>query len=105
LREQEMLTTLIDLGRQVAAVLDVDELVAQIPNLSARLIQFDAFAVYLLDERRGDLRIAYSIGYPDEQQARRLTPDQGLVGAALTTHLTLLLTEVRADPRYDARVP
>ena len=64
-REQEMLTTLIDLGRQVAAVLDFEELVAQIPKLIARLIQFDAFAVYLLDERRAELRVAYSVGYPD----------------------------------------
>jgi sigma-B regulation protein RsbU (phosphoserine phosphatase) len=105
LREQEMLTTLIDLGRQVAAVLDVDELVSQIPKLIARLIQFDAFAVYLLDERRGDLRIAYSIGYPDEQQARRLTPDQGLVGAAFTSHMPLLVNDVAADPRYVGVVP
>jgi len=105
LREQEMLTTLIDLGRQVAAVLDVDELVSQIPKLIARLIQFDAFAVYLLDERRGDLRIAYSIGYPDEQQALRLKTDQGLVGAAFTSHMPLLVNDVAADPRYVVIVP
>ena len=46
-----MLTTLFDLGRQVTAVLDFEELLAQIPKLIARLIEFDAFAVYLLDER------------------------------------------------------
>ena len=105
LREQEMLTTLIDLGRQVAAVLDVDELVAQIPKLISRLIQFDAFAVYLLDDRRGDLHIAYSVGYPDQQQPRRLTPDQGLVGAAFTSHMPLLVNDVAADPRYVGVVP
>ena len=51
-----MLTTLFDLGRQVTAVLDFEELLSQIPKLIARLIEFDAFAVYLLDERRGELR-------------------------------------------------
>jgi len=61
-REQEMLTTLFDLGRQVTAVLDLEELLAQIPKLIGRLIEFDAFAVYLLDERRGELRVAYSVG-------------------------------------------
>ena len=59
-----MLTTLFDLGRQVTAVLDLDELLAQIPKLIARLIEFDAFSVYLLDERRGEMRGAYSVGYP-----------------------------------------
>src|SRR3977135_63915 len=62
-REQEMLTTLFDLGRQVTAVLDLDDLRAQIPQLIARLIEFDALAVYLLDERRGEMRVAYSLGY------------------------------------------
>ena len=62
--EQELLTTLFDLGRQVTAVLDLDELLQQIPQLIGRLISFDAFAVYLLDERRGELRVAYSVGYP-----------------------------------------
>jgi sigma-B regulation protein RsbU (phosphoserine phosphatase) len=105
LREQEMLTTLIDLGRQVSAVLDVDELLSQIPKLIARLIEFDAFAVYLLDARRGDLRVAYSVGYPDELEPRRLRPDQGLVGAAVSSQMPLLVNDVAADPRYVAVVP
>src|SRR4029077_19097565 len=64
-REQETLTTLFDLGRQVTAVLDLDDLLARIPELIGRLIAFDAFAVYLLEERRGELRVAYSRGYPE----------------------------------------
>jgi len=105
LREQEMLTTLIDLGRQVSAVLDVDELLSQIPKLIARLIQFDAFAVYLLDERHGDLHVAYPVGYPEGQEIRRLKPDQGLVGAAFTSLMPLLVNDVASDPRYVSVVP
>ena len=82
-REQETLTTLFDLGRQVTAVLDLDGLLAQIPTLIGRLIEFDAFAVYLLDERRGELRVAYSVGYPEHAGPIRVTLDQGLVGAAV----------------------
>jgi hypothetical protein len=51
--EHELLTTLFDLGRQVTSVLDLDDLLHQIPRLIGRLISFEAFAVYLLDERRG----------------------------------------------------
>jgi sigma-B regulation protein RsbU (phosphoserine phosphatase) len=100
LREQEMLTTLIDLGRQVASVLDVEELLAQIPTLIARLIEFDAFAVYLLDDRRGELRVAYSVGYPDGIEPVRITLGQGLVGAAVTSQMPLLVNDVATDPRY-----
>ena len=104
-REQEMLTTLIDLGRQVAAVLDFEELVAQIPKLIARLIQFDAFAVYLLDERRAELRVAYSVGYPQDGDPMRLKQGAGLVGAAVSAQTPLLVNDVETDPRYVAIVP
>jgi len=105
LREQETLTTLIDLGRQVAGVLDVTELLSQIPHLIGRLIEFDAFAVYLLDERRGDLRVAYSVGYPERAEPTRLKPGQGLVSAAVASQMPLLVNDVAGDPRYVTVVP
>ena len=104
-REQETLTTLIDLGRQVAAVLDFEDLVAQIPKLIARLIQFDAFAVYLLDERRNDLRVAYSVGYPEGAEPTRLKQGEGLVSAAVASQMPLLVNDVSGDARYVPVVP
>ena len=55
--EHEIVKTLFDLGRQVTAVLDLDDLLTKIPVLIGRLISFEAFAVYLLDERRGELKV------------------------------------------------
>ena len=78
--EQELVTTLFDLGRQVTGVLDFDDLLHQIPRLIGRLISFEAFAVYLLDERRGELRVAYAVGYPPAEQPIRLRPGMGPVG-------------------------
>ena len=60
--ERDILLTMFDLGRQVTSVLDVDELLQKTPELIRRLIPFDAFAVYLLDEKRAELSIAYEIG-------------------------------------------
>jgi sigma-B regulation protein RsbU (phosphoserine phosphatase) len=104
-REQEMLTTLFDLGRQVTGVLDLEQLLAHIPELIRRLIQFEAFAVYLFDERRGDIRVAYSVGYPERMAPVRLTANQGLVGAAIASEAPLLVNDVSADPRYLGVVP
>ena len=67
--DSELVSTLFDLGRQLTSVLDVDDLLQQIPRLLSRLIAFDAFAVYLQDERRGELRAAYSVGYPHTDNA------------------------------------
>ena len=103
--EHELVTTLFDLGRQVASVLDPDELLQQIPRLIRRVISFEAFAVYLLDERRGELRAAYSVGYPDRGTPVRLTLGTGLVGAAVATGEALLVNDLSADPRYIEFVP
>ena len=103
--DHELVTTLFDLGRQVAAVLDFDDLLHQIPRLIRRLIPFEALAVYLLDEKRGELRIAYSVGYPDESQSIKLREGQGLVGAAVQSEQPLLVNDLPADPRYIDLVP
>jgi phosphoserine phosphatase RsbU/P len=100
-----MLTTLFDLGRQVTAVLDFEELLAQIPKLIARLIEFDAFAVYLLDERKDELLTAYAVGYPDHVAPLPLKRGRGLVWAAVTSQMPLLVNDVAADTRYVSIVP
>jgi phosphoserine phosphatase RsbU/P len=100
-----MLTTLFDLGRQVTAVLDFEELLAQIPKLIARLIEYDAFAVYLIDPRRGELITAYAVGYPDHVAPLPLKLGRGLVGAAVESQMPLLVNDVAGDPRYVTIVP
>jgi phosphoserine phosphatase RsbU/P len=103
--EHELVTTLFDLGRQVTSVLDFDALLERIPRLIKRLISFEAFAVYLLDERRGELQAAYSVGYPESGTHARLKLGRGLVGAAVTGGEPLLVNDLSADPRYIEFVP
>src|SRR5215510_15031312 len=99
--DTELLSTLFDLGREVTSVLDLDELLAKIPQLIARLTRFSAFSVYLLDEKRQVLRIAYAVGYPGEIVAsRRLPLGQGVVGAAIEEGRPILVNDVRKEPRY-----
>jgi phosphoserine phosphatase RsbU/P len=102
--EHDVIRTLFDLGRQVTAVLDLDELLPQIPRLIGRLISFEAFAIYLLDERRGELRSAWTVGYPGSDPVR-LRLDTGLVGVAVRTEQPLLVNDLPSDPRYVEFVP
>ena len=104
--DQELLTTLFDLGRQVTSVLDLDELLQKIPQLIARLLDYHAFAVYLLDEKRGDLTMAYSVGYPQElTRSLRFKVSEGLVGAAVAGGQPVLVNDVEVDARYIEVVP
>jgi sigma-B regulation protein RsbU (phosphoserine phosphatase) len=99
--ESELLSTLFDLGREVTAVLDLEELLAKIPQLIARLTRFSAFSVYLLDEKKQELRIAYAVGYPDAALPNmRLRVGQGVVGAAVEEGRPILVNDIRQEPRY-----
>jgi len=99
--ESELLSTLFDLGREVTAVLDLEELLQKIPQLIARLTRFSAFSVYLLDEKRQELRIAYAVGYPDAALPNmRLRVGQGVVGAAVEEGRPILVNDIRQEPRY-----
>ncbi len=99
--DQELVATLFDLGREVSAVLDVDELLRRIPGLIARLTSFTVFSVYMLDEPRQELKIAYAEGYPlDLVLNFRLKVGQGIVGAAVAEQRPILVNDVHDDPRY-----
>ena len=97
---------MFELGREVTAVLDLDELLHRIPRLIARLTSFTVFSVYLLDERRQDLKIAYAEGYPEEiVRTFRLKLGEGIVGTAVAEQRPILVNDVHADSRYLGVVP
>lgn len=104
LNERDILLTLFDLGRQVASVVDFDELLPRIPELIGRLITFDAFALYLLDEKRDVLTIGYSMGYPDTTGFTLRTTD-GVVGRAVAGRQAIVVNDVTLDPDFINVVP
>ena len=103
---REIVTTLFELGREITSVLDLDELLQKVPQLISRLSKFQAFAVYLLDEKGEQLSIAYSVGYPEERaRTLRLKVGEGLVGTAVADGQSMVVNDVHADPRYVEAVP
>jgi sigma-B regulation protein RsbU (phosphoserine phosphatase) len=99
--DTELLSTLFELGREVTSVLDLDDLLHKIPLLIARLTRFSAFSVYLLDESRQELRVAYAVGYPEDvAKTLRLKVGQGVVGAAVEEGRPILVNDISKEPRF-----
>ena len=97
--DNELLATLFELSREVTSVLHLHELLEKIPQLIARVTPFTVFAVYLVDERQGDLRIAYAVGYPEEVvRTFRLRVGQGVVGTAVAEQRPIRVGDVTTDP-------
>jgi len=104
--DAELLAILAELGREVSSVLDLAALLERIPQLISRLTKFTVFSVYLLDEQREELSIAYAVGYADEIVRHfTLQVGQGIVGTAIAEQRPILLNDVDSDPRYLAVVP
>ena len=99
--DTDLLSTLFELGREVTSVLDLADLLEKIPQLIAQITRFSAFAVYLLDESRQELHIAYAVGYPDELvRTLRLKVGQGVVGAAVEQGRPILVNDIGKEPRF-----
>src|SRR5258706_4712402 len=99
--DTELLSTLFELGREVMSVLDLADLLEKIPQLIARLTRFSAFSVYLLDEQRQELHIAYAVGYPQEVvRTLRLRVGEGVVGAAVEQGRPILVNDISKEPRF-----
>jgi sigma-B regulation protein RsbU (phosphoserine phosphatase) len=99
--DADLLATLVELGREVTSVLDFDALLERIPQLISRLTSFTVFSVYLLDDERAELRIAYAVGYPEDVVRNfRLKVGEGVVGTAVAEQRAILVGDVSAEPRW-----
>jgi sigma-B regulation protein RsbU (phosphoserine phosphatase) len=104
--DTELLTILAELAREVSSVLDLDALLEKIPQLISRLTSFTVFSVYLLDETREELSIAYAVGYPEDVVKNfRLKVGEGNVGRAVAEQRPLLIDDVSTDSGYVSVVP
>jgi sigma-B regulation protein RsbU (phosphoserine phosphatase) len=103
--ERDILLTLFDLGRKVASVIDLDELLQRIPALVQRLVPFDAFGVYFVNQKRGLLKLAYSVGYPASATGFEMSVTAGVLGRVIAAQQPLVSGDVAAEPAYVSIVP
>ncbi len=103
--ERDILLTLFDLGRKVASVINLDELLPRIPDLVHRLIPFDAFGVYFVNPRRALLELAYGVGYPDTAAGFEMSAESGVLGRVIVTQQPLVSGDVTTEADYVSIVP
>jgi phosphoserine phosphatase RsbU/P len=100
-QDAEAFETLAEIGREVAAVLDLDELLERIAQLAARLVDYRTFGILLLNEATGELEAKVGVQYGrkvDDLPTVKL--GEGLVGYAALHREPVLAPDVSKDPRY-----
>jgi phosphoserine phosphatase RsbU/P len=98
----EVLATLTEIGEEVNASLDLDEVLARTAALIKRHIDYEIFGVLMFEGGDGSyLKHRFSIGYPRELAATlRIPVGQGITGTAAATGHPVRVSDVSKDPRY-----
>jgi len=97
----EVLTTLSEIGEEVNASLDLDEVLSHTAVLIKRHIDYEFFGVLLLDETGSYLTHRFAIGYPPGlAENLRVPVGQGITGTAVSTGQPVRVSDTSQDPRY-----
>jgi len=97
----EVLATLAEIGEEVNASLDLDEVLAHTAVLIKRHIDYEFFGVLMVNEEGGYLTHRFAIGYPPGLAENLKVPiGQGLTGTAAATGHPVRVSDVSQDPRY-----
>src|SRR5579872_5067611 len=97
----EVLATLAEIGEEVNASLDLDEVLARSAALIKRHIDYEIFGVLMFDGDGSHLRHRFSIGYPPDLAANlRIPLGQGITGTAAATGHPVRVGDTHHDTRY-----
>ncbi len=97
----EVLATLAEIGEEVNASLDLDEVLARTAALIKRHIDYEIFGVLMIEGNGTYLRHRFAIGYPRElAENLRIPMGQGITGTAAATGHSVRVSDTSKDPRY-----
>jgi sigma-B regulation protein RsbU (phosphoserine phosphatase) len=94
------LETLSEIGREFGAILNLDELLTRIANLTRRVIDYRTFGILLVNDDTNELEMKVAVRYGDKISVPRVKLGHGLVGYAALHKKPVNVPDVSADPRY-----
>jgi sigma-B regulation protein RsbU (phosphoserine phosphatase) len=97
---------LLEVADVMATSLDLDTTLRRVAEVVRKVIDYEIFAILLLNEKTQELRFRFQIGYPPEFAERsRIKVGEGVTGIAVQERKAILIDDVTSDPRYIAAVP
>jgi sigma-B regulation protein RsbU (phosphoserine phosphatase) len=101
-RELEIARMLVEVSRELTSILELDPLLDKIAEITRGFIDYELFAVLLVDAEREELVWKTSIGYSEEYHRRfeRLSLHDGIVGRVARTRQPVVVDDVTVEPDY-----
>jgi sigma-B regulation protein RsbU (phosphoserine phosphatase) len=92
---------LLEVADVVNTTLDLDTLLQRVAELVRRVIDYEIFAILLLEPKTQELRVRFSIGHPPEVADRfRLKVGEGITGLAALRRELVLVNDVTKEAQY-----
>src|ERR1017187_318849 len=91
---------LLEVSDVMSTSLDLDTTLRRVAEVVRKVIDYEIFAILLLNEKTQELRFRFQVGYPAEFAERsRIKVGEGITGQAAQTRQTILIDDVTQDPR------
>jgi sigma-B regulation protein RsbU (phosphoserine phosphatase) len=92
---------LLEVADVVNTTLDLDTTLERVAELVRKVIDYEIFAILLLNEKTQELRIRFQSGYPKEVAERlRIKLGEGVTGRAAQNREAVLVNDVRQENDY-----
>src|SRR5579864_883079 len=97
---------LLEVADVLATSLDLDTTLRRVAEVVRKVIDYEIFAILLLNEKTQELRFRFQTGYPQEFAERsRLKVGEGVTGRAAQLRQAILVDDVTQDPAYISAIP
>lgn len=97
---------LLEVADVMSTSLDLDTTLRRVAEIVQKVIDYEIFAILLLNEKTQELRFRFQVGYPPEFAERaRVKVGEGVTGQSAKLRQTIFVDDVTKDPRYIAALP
>ena len=97
---------LLEVADAVNTTLDLNTLLQRVAEMLRRFIDYEIFAILLLNEKTQELRIRFQVGHPSEAADRiRIPVGQGVTGQAVARREAVLVNDVAAEENFINSAP
>ncbi|HVI10732.1 MAG TPA: SpoIIE family protein phosphatase [Candidatus Binatia bacterium] len=97
---------LLEVADVMSTSLDLNTTLRRVAEIVRKVIDYEIFAILLLNEKTQELRFRFQVGYPQEFAERaRLKVGVGVTGRAAQLGRAVLVDDVTKDPTYIPAVP
>src|SRR5579871_6588950 len=92
---------LVEVADVLNTTLDLDTLLHRVAEVVKRVIDYEVFAILLLNERTHELRFRFQIGHvPEVAEKIRVKVGEGVTGRAVQDRRAVLVNDVTKDHSY-----